>query len=133
MHFVSSQSEAEQITDIVNFFTENIEESITAPKTSAAFSDFQKKIDKLNSVKDYKGILNYLLSLKAELLSLPISHKNQQLTIQRAVLLVLPLLKSQEKRASEDKKLYEELKSITVEYCKLIEDSEYPLSIKVNS
>jgi len=29
--------------------------------------------------------------------------------------------------------LYEELKSITVEYCKLIEDSEYPLSIKVNS
>jgi hypothetical protein len=49
------------------------------------------------------------------------------------VLLVLPLLKTQEKRAAKDKKLYEELKNITVEYCKLLEESEYPLSIKVNS
>jgi hypothetical protein len=46
---------------------------------------------------------------------------------------VLPLLKTQEKRAAKDIKLYNELKNITVEYCKLLEDSEYPLSIKVNS
>ena len=133
MHFVSSQSETEQITDIVNFFTEHMEDSIQAPQTSPAFANFQSKIDKLNGAKDYKGILNYLLSIKPELLSLPTSHKNQQLTIQRAVLLVLPLLKTQEKRATKDKKLYEELKNITVEYCKLLEESEYPLSIKVNS
>lgn len=46
---------------------------------------------------------------------------------------MLPLLKTQEKRVSKDKKLYEELKHITVEFCKLLEESEYPLSIKVNS
>lgn len=77
--------------------------------------------------------MNYLLSIKNELLSLPISHKNQQLTIQRTILLILPLLKSQEKKAAKDKKIYDELKKTTVDYCKLIEDSEYPLSIKVNS
>lgn len=77
MHFVSSQSEAEQITDIVNFFTEHIDDSITVPQTSPAFADFQGKINKLNGAKDYKGMLNYLLTIKPELLSLPISHKNQ--------------------------------------------------------
>jgi glutaredoxin 2 len=77
MHFVSSQSEAEQITDIVSFFTEHIEDSIQAPQTSPAFADFQSKINKLNGAKDYKGMLNYLLSIKNELLSLPTSHKNQ--------------------------------------------------------
>ena len=77
MHYVSSQSEAEQITDIVKFFTEHIEDSIQAPQTSPAFGGFQCKIDKLNGDKDYKGMLNYLLSIKSELLSLPTSHKNQ--------------------------------------------------------
>jgi hypothetical protein len=77
--------------------------------------------------------LNYLLSIKNELLSLPISHKNQQLTIQRTILLILPLLKSQERKAAKDKKIYDELKKTTVDFCKLLEDSEYPLSIKVNS
>ena len=77
MHFVSSQSEAEQITDIVKFFTEHIEDSIQVPQTSPAFAGFQSKIDKLNGDKDYKGMLNYLLSIKSELLSLPTSHKNQ--------------------------------------------------------
>lgn len=77
--------------------------------------------------------MNYLLSIKNELLSLPISHKNQQLTIQRTILLILPLLKSQERKAAKDKKIYDELKKTTVDFCKLLEDSEYPLSIKVNS
>ena len=133
MHFVSSQSEADQITDIVKFFSEHMEESVTAPQTTAAFNGFHDKINALNSSKDYKGLLNYLLSIKNELLSLPISHKNQQLTIQRTILLILPLLKSQERKAAKDKKIYDELKNTTVDYCKLLEDSEYPLSIKVNS
>jgi len=133
MHFVSSQSEADQITDIVKFFSEHMEESVTAPQTSAAFNGFHDKINALNSSKDYKGLLNYLLSIKNELLSLPISHKNQQLTIQRTILLILPLLKSQERKAAKDKKIYDELKNTTVDYCKMLEDSEYPLSIKVNS
>jgi hypothetical protein len=47
--------------------------------------------------------------------------------------LILPLLKSQERKAAKDKKIYDELKKTTVDFCKLLEDSEYPLSIKVNS
>lgn len=47
--------------------------------------------------------------------------------------MVLPLLKSQERKASKDTKTYDELKAVTLEYTKLIEESEYPLSIKVNS
>jgi hypothetical protein len=74
-----------------------------------------------------------LLILKQELLSLPISHKNSAITIQRVILLILPLLKSQEKKANKEKQAYDELKRITVEFCKLVEESQYPLSIKVNS
>jgi hypothetical protein len=47
--------------------------------------------------------------------------------------MVLPLLKSQEAKAKKDAKVYEELKSVTLEYAQLIEDSEYPLPVKVNS
>jgi hypothetical protein len=49
-------------------------------------------------------------------------------TIQRIILLILPLLKSQEKRGKLD-----QLKKTTKAFCEMIEGSEYPLSIKVNS
>lgn len=133
MHFVSSQSQTEQMSDIVNFLLENIHESVDPAKITPAFTDFDAKIKKLDEQRDYKGILTYLLALKSELLSLPTSHKASALTIQRAILLVLPLLKTQEKKAAKDPKTYEDLKRFTVEFSKLVEDSEYPLSIKVNS
>lgn len=113
--------------------TTHIDDSLTKPSTTPEFKDFKKVLNQLNEERKYKDILNYLLSFKSELLSLPISHKNQQLTIQRVILLILPLLKSLEKGAAKDKKQYDCLKAITIEYCKLLEDSEYPLSIKVNS
>ena len=65
-------------------------------------------------------------------MTLPISHKTQQLTIQRVILLILPLLKNQEKAAATKPQVYEELKCTTLEYCKMLEESDYPLSIKVN-
>ena len=46
---------------------------------------------------------------------------------------MLPILKTQERKAAKDPETYKELKAKTVAFCQLIEDSEYPLSIKVNS
>jgi len=134
MHFVSSQSEAEQIADIVGFMSENMRDSIgDEVETTPAFDDFEDKIHKYKDERNYKGLLGYILTLKHELLSLPTSHKNSALTIQRVILLILPLLKTQEKVALKDKKCYDDLKKTTLSFCALIEDSQYPLSIKVNS
>ena len=135
MHFVSSQSETEQIADIVDFLCKNIDSSVSVPAgqaKSAEFINFEERITKMNKDRDYKGILGYILSVKKELMTLPISHKTQQLTIQRVILLILPLLKNQEKVAGSKPQVYEELKRTTLEYCKMLEESEYPLSIKVN-
>ena len=135
MHFVSSQSETEQISDIVDFLCKNIDSSVSVPAgqaKSAEFANFEERISKMNKDRDYKGILGYILSVKKELMTLPISHKTQQLTIQRVILLILPLLKNQEKAAASKPQVYEELKRTTLEYCKMLEESDYPLSIKVN-
>ena len=135
MHFVSSQSETEQISDIVDFLCKNIDSSVSVPAgqaKSAEFANFEERITKMNKDRDYKGILGYILSFKKELMTLPISHKTQQLTIQRVILLIFPLLKNQEKAAASKPQVYEELKRTTLEYCKMLEESDYPLSIKVN-
>lgn len=135
MHFVSSQSETEQISDIVDFLCKNIDSSVSVPAgqaKSAELANFEERITKMNKDRDYKGILGYILSVKKELMTLPISHKTQQLTIQRVILLILPLLKNQEKAAASKPQVYEELKRTTLEYCKMLEESDYPLSIKVN-
>jgi hypothetical protein len=135
MHFVSSQSETEQISDIVDFLCKNIDSSVSVPTgqaKSAEFANLEERITKMNKDRDYKGILGYILSVKKELMTLPISHKTQQLTIQRVILLILPLLKNQEKAAASKPQVYEELKRTTLEYCKMLEESDYPLSIKVN-
>ena len=121
MHFVSSQSERDQIADIVDFLNENMRLSIQEDKTTPAFDNFEDKMKALEKNRDYKGILNYLLSLKHELLSLPTSHKSSALTIQRAILLVLPLLKTQEKLALKDNACYQYLKGTTLQFCTLIE------------
>lgn len=97
MHFVSSQNESEQIADIIAFLRENMRDSLEGTKPTAAFDNFEDQLTKFEKARDYKGLLEYLLSLKQELLSLPVSHKSHAITIQRAILLVLPLLKSQER------------------------------------
>ncbi len=45
MHFVTSQSEHEQITDIITFMVDHMRESLEeVEKTSPAFDDFESKI-----------------------------------------------------------------------------------------
>jgi hypothetical protein len=112
---------------------ENMRDSIEAESTSSAFENFEQKIKQLADTRQFKGILEYLLSVKPEILSLPISHKSAALTFQRLILLVLPILKTQEKKAAKDPKTYEDLKRYTLEFSTLIEESSYPLSVRVNS
>jgi hypothetical protein len=70
----------------------------------------------MNKDRDYKGILGYILTVRKELMTLPISHKTQLLTIQRVILLILPPLKDQEKAAATKPQVFEELKRLTLEF-----------------
>jgi hypothetical protein len=90
MHFVSAQSQEETLADITSFISENMRESVKNPDADS-LKGFEDKISALESKEDYVGLLEYLLTLKKELLTLPTSHKSSQLTIQRMVLLILPL------------------------------------------
>ena len=76
--------------------------------------NFDENIMRLNSEKNYMGILKFLLTMQSELLALPISHKTHQLTIQRFILLILPLIKNQEKASQGKPKVYDELKNVTL-------------------
>jgi len=87
------------------------------------------KIEKFNQDHDYIGMFEYLISLKNEMLTLPTSHKSSALTIQRAVLLVLPILKAIDQGGHSKERF---LKAFN-EFCNMIELSDYPLSIRVNA
>lgn len=100
MHFVSAQSQEETLADISSFISDNLRESVKNPD-AASLKDFENKITAFQSKKDYVGILEHLLTVKQELVTLPTSHKSSQLTIQRMILLILPLFKKVEE--SKDK------------------------------
>jgi len=69
MHFVTSQSETEQITEVVTFLRDNFRVSLSDSKAiTPAFNNFEDQIMKLDNSQDYQGILSYLLTLKQELL-----------------------------------------------------------------
>lgn len=90
MHFVSAQSQEETLTDITSFIKENLRESVKNPD-SKALSNLEEKLDSYESKEDFVGLLEYLLTMKQDLLTLPTTHKASQLTIQRMILLILPL------------------------------------------
>lgn len=92
MQFVSAQTQEDQISDIVAFLIENFRDSFQNAQ-SPALQDFEDRLEYLNQQKDVSGLLDYLISLREEIVKLPISHKNTVITIQRIVLLILPLLK----------------------------------------
>lgn len=75
MHFVSAQSQEETLSDITTFLKENLRESVRNPEASS-LNDFEDKITKYESKEDYVGLLEYILTLKQELNSLPTSHKS---------------------------------------------------------
>ena len=90
MHFVSAQSQQETLSDITSFIKDNLRDSVKNPD-SQALKDFEDKLTSYDNKDDYLGLLEYLLSLKQLLFTLPTSHKSSQLTIQRMVRLILPL------------------------------------------
>ena len=116
MHFVSAQSQEETLADITTFISENLRDSVSNPD-SAALKDFEDKLSNYETKTDYVGLLEYLLTLKKELLSLPTSHKSSQLTIQRMILLILPLFQ----KVEEDKTKHAALRKLIEGYCDLIE------------
>jgi len=64
---------------------------------------------------------------------LPTSHKNTPITIQRIILLLLPLLKLQDDRNQKNQIELTKLEGQINQICDIIEESEYGLPIKVNS
>lgn len=101
MQFVSAQSQEDQISDIVAYLVENFRASVENQK-SQVLEDFEDRLEFLNSKRDVSGLLDYLISLKEVIVKLPISHKNTPITIQRIVLLILPLLKLQDEKIGKD-------------------------------
>ena len=79
MHFVTVQSEDEQVAEITQFLVENFRESFTdyEPKH---LNDFEDKITALAEQRNYEGILDYLLQIKEDVIRLPTSHSKSPVT-----------------------------------------------------
>lgn len=58
-----------------------------------AFDNFDSTLEELEEKEDHLGLIEYLVSLKSVLISLPVTHKNSPITFQRMILLTLPLIK----------------------------------------
>lgn len=130
MQFVSTLDEAQQIEEVCQFLKDHLASSVSDSSTQE-LKGFNAKIDELQDSEDYIGILKLILSKKASLRTLPTSYRTYSLTIQRLVLLILPLFQALD---NEDHKAeYPELKKTALGFCDFLEQSEYPLSIKVNS
>jgi hypothetical protein len=128
MHFVSAQSQEETLSDITSFIRDNFRDSVASPD-SKALNDFEDKISTYESNEDYTGLLEYILSLKNEVATLPTSHKSKQLTVQRMVLLILPLFQ----KIEEDKSKHATLRKLIEGYSDLIDQSDFPQPVKVNA
>jgi hypothetical protein len=115
MHFVSAQSQEETLADITAFIRDNFRDSVRNPD-SQALKDFEQKLDNYESKSDYVGLLEHLLSVKQDLLTLPATHKSSQLTIQRMVLLILPLFQ----KIEDDKSKHDTLRKLIEGFCDVI-------------
>lgn len=107
---------------------ENFRDSVANP-----IEGFEETIERLNQSGNVSGILDYLLTLKEEIVRLPTSHKNTPITIQRIILLILPLLKLLDEKTGKDLQKKTKLQNQIHELCETVENSEYALPIKVNS
>jgi hypothetical protein len=74
-------------------------------------------------------VLDYLLSIKEAVITLPTSHSKDGLNFPRFVLLILPLLQWLE----EDEGQRDKLKQVTRDFCLMIESSEYAIAVKINA
>ena len=82
-----------------------------------SLNDFEDKISAYEGKDDYVGLLEYLLTLKQDLVTLPTTHKSSQLTIQRMILLLLPLFQ----KVEEDKTKHAALRKHIEGFCDIIE------------
>jgi hypothetical protein len=124
MQFVSTLTEEEQVQEILTFLREYM--PISVPKDILP-ADFDSKIEALEESVDSEKILSYILSLRSVLVRLPTSHKSTPTTIQRLVLLLLPLLKQLDDQKNK------QVEGFVNQISDIIDQSDFPLSIKVNS
>jgi hypothetical protein len=75
MHFVSAQSQDETLSDITTFIKENLRDAVSNPD-ALSLKDFETKIQSYEGKEDYVGLLEYILTLKQELVTLPTTHKS---------------------------------------------------------
>jgi hypothetical protein len=107
MQFVSPLDEAGQIDQVCQFLKDHLAGSVS-DSSAPELKDFNSTLTALSKKKDYTGILKFILSKQAILGTLPTSHRQQHLTIQRLVLIVLPLFQILDSDAHKSK--YEEVK-----------------------
>jgi hypothetical protein len=130
MHFVSTFEEPQQIEEVCQYLKANLTSSVKN-KDDQELAGFEERLEELLKATDYLEILKFILSKKKSLGTLPTTHRQQHLTIQRLVLLILPLFQALDSESY--KREYEEVKQLAISYCQFLEESEYPLQIKVNS
>lgn len=73
MHFVTAQNSEEQISEICAFFVEHLRSSVKNSQ-SGNLQNFEDKLTTLNEEEKYMNMLEYLLTLKEDLVTLPTSH-----------------------------------------------------------
>lgn len=128
MHFVSAQTQEEQVQEVIWYFIDSLRESVKDPK-SQTLAGAEDKLEAFDNSQDYSGLFDYLLTLRDDLITLPTSHSKSQLTIQRAILLLLPVIKIIEDSGKNTDKLRDQISTL----CTVIEESPYNLTIKVNA
>lgn len=79
MHFVTVQTEEDQISEITQFFVENLRDSVSN-SDSKSMKNFEDKLTNLNEQRDYEGMLEYLLEVREDSITLPTSHSKSEMT-----------------------------------------------------
>lgn len=79
MHYVSAQSEYEQLNSVYSFLRDHLEESV-GDSDGKVFEAFDTKLEEFEENEDHLGLIEYLVSLKSALVSLPVTHKNSPIT-----------------------------------------------------
>lgn len=70
MHFLTSQSESEQVSEVCQFLTEHLRQCVKTP-SAPLLDNFEKKMQDLDKTSDAKGVLEYLLQIQDSLITLP--------------------------------------------------------------
>ena len=78
--------------------------------------DFEDKLEELEKDEDYLGTIEYFVSLKGVINTLPTLHKHKPITFQRLILLLLPFIKASDNRQDD----YQRQKHVLSQLCAMI-------------